>query len=314
LWRRFLRITPVYLLTVAIALVLIESNHHLGIGDQLATILMLNTYVDRALPAGLTQMWSLGAEVAFYLALPVLMLVGLGRGRRLVPARVLALLLALVGGTFWWHLSGAARVGQVSPGVPQLWLPAYLSWFAVGIGLALVHVQSEQRRWLRTSRAARALGALPGSCWALACGLLLVAATPIAGPTMLAAPTSAQSLTKNVIYAAIGGLLVLSGIFANPDGAYARLLGSGVARRLGWISYSLFCLHLPVLHLVMWATGWPLFHGHGLLIWLLTVVASVVVADLSYRLVERPVLRLKGSHSGPAVEASTATTDTTTKH
>jgi peptidoglycan/LPS O-acetylase OafA/YrhL len=131
---------------------------------------------------------------------------------------------------------------------------------------------------------------------------------------MLAAPTSAQSLTKNVIYAAIGGLLVLSGIFANPDGAYARLLGSGVARRLGWISYSLFCLHLPVLHLVMWATGWPLFHGHGLLIWLLTVVASVVVADLSYRLVERPVLRLKGSHSGPAVEASTATTDTTTKH
>ena len=312
LWKRFIRIAPVYLLTVVIALVLIDRNRDLGFVDRLVTVLMLNTFVDPSLPAGLTQMWSLAAEVTFYLALPVLMLLAVGRRRRLRPRRVVVLLAAMVAIAAWWHLTGAAHVDRVSSGVPLQWLPGYLSWFAVGIGLALLHVQHERHGWPRVAPAVRALGALPGTCWAVAGGLLLAAATPIAGPTMLAAPTPAESLTKNLVYAAIGGLLVLSGIFADPRGGYARVFGSPTARRAGWISYSLFCLHLPVLHLVMWATGWPLFEGHGLAIWALTATASLVVADVAYRLIERPALRLKDIRTGPAADASTAASGTST--
>ena len=33
---------------------------------------------------------------------------------------------------------------------------------------------------------------------------MLISATPLAGPSMLAAPTPAESLTKNLIYACVG--------------------------------------------------------------------------------------------------------------
>jgi peptidoglycan/LPS O-acetylase OafA/YrhL len=313
LWKRFLRITPVYLVTVVVALALIASNRDRGPVDWLVTTLMSNTFVDPSLPAGLTQMWSLAVEVTFYLTLPLLMVVAVGRRPVLRTGRVLAVLAGMVAVAVWWHLAGAADVDRVASGVPQQWLPAYLTWFAVGIGLALVHTQLERGRWRRVSRAVRALGALPGTCWALAVGLLVISATPIAGPTLLAAPTSGESLVKNVVYAAIGGLLVLTGVFADTHGRYARAFGAPVARRLGWISYSLFCLHLPVLHLVMWVTGWPLFEGRGIEIWLLTAALSVVVADLAYRLVERPALRLKRLRTGPAAAASTAASGTSTR-
>jgi len=63
---------------------------------------------------------------------------------------------------------------------------------------------------------------------------------------------------------------------------------------------------------VMWATGWPLFEGHGLAIWALTATASLVVADVAYRLIERPALRLKDIRTGPAADASTAASGTST--
>lgn len=313
LWKRLLRIAPVYLLTVVVALALIGSNRRLGPVDWLVTTFMLNTFVDPSLPAGLTQMWSLAVEATFYLALPVVMLVAVGRRPTLRGARIVTVLAVLAGVSVWWHLHGAARVDRATSGVPQQWLPAYLTWFAVGIALALVHVQMEGGRWHRVGGAVRSLGALPGTCWALAAGLLVISATPIAGPTLFAVPTSGQSLTKNLLYAGIGGLLVLSGVFATPGGRYVRLFAAPAGRRLGWISYSLFCLHLPVLHLVMWATGWPLFEGRGAWIWLLTAAASVVVADLAYRLVERPALRLKRIRVGPAADASTAARGTITR-
>ena len=155
------------------------------------------------------------------------------------------------------------------------WLPAYLTWFAVGILLALVSVLHARRRARRGSRSrSSSLARQPGSCWAMVAGLLLVAATPLAGPTMLAAPTPAQSLTKHLLYAAVGFLIVLTGVFNDPRSRYTRCVGHPWGRRLGWISYGIFCLHLPVLHFVMWATGWTLFAGRGPQIWLLTVVLS----------------------------------------
>ena len=60
---------------------------------------------------------------------------------------------------------------------------------------------------------------------------------------------------------------MLTGVFAQPGSRYARR--DVAAGRCGtWlISYGFFCLHLPVLHLVMWVTGWELFDGHCLQIW-----------------------------------------------
>ena len=293
LWKRFLRIAPLYVVAVAVALIFIEANAALSVGDRVSTVFMLNTFVNPSNPAGLTHMWSLAVEVCFYLVLPVLMLLAVGRRHKLRPWRVLTLLVLLTALTIWWHLDGAARVGEHSSGQPMEWLPAYLTWFALGMMLALVQVLHEQGTWSRLTAPIVSMGRSPGSCWALAAGLMLMAATPLAGPSMVAAPTPAQSLTKNLLYAGIGGLIVVSGVFTVSGSGYVRAFGHGLARRLGWISYGIFALHLSVLHFVMWATGWPLFRGHAISIWLLTVALSLVAAELSYRIVERPALRLK---------------------
>src|SRR6185369_14604912 len=81
LWKRFLRIFPVYALTVVAVLLLVDGNEGATPGDWLTTLLLGDVYVHARLPQGLTQMWSLAVEVSFYVVLPALMLVATGRSR-----------------------------------------------------------------------------------------------------------------------------------------------------------------------------------------------------------------------------------------
>lgn len=313
LWKRFLRVTPVFVVTVVLAMTFIAANRSARVAEWSSTLTMAAAFSDDGFPPGLTQMWSLAVEVSFYLALPLLMPLLLGRGRPLRPHRVAGGLALMVGVSVWWHVDGAARVGH---GRPLEWLPAYLTWFAGGIFLALVEVRHARGESGRIGSTLVSLSRQPGSCWALVAGIMLISATPLAGPTMLAAPTEAQSLTKHLLYACVGFLVVLTGVFNNPSSRYSRTFGHPIGRRLGWISYGVFCLHLPMLHFTMWATRWALFSGRGVEIWLMTVFLSLVAAELTYRVVERPALRLKGwgsigertstPASTPASEISTA--------
>lgn len=320
-WKRVLRIYPVYVVTVVVALTLVAGNAGSGARDWARTLLLADIYTRVELPHGLTQMWSLAVEVAFYAVLPLLMLAALGRrpGAGLRPARVVALLAALCLVSGWWHLDLADRVGAGSPGIPMTWLPSYLTWFAVGIGLALAHVLVQRDGAVRTPlRWLVALGRLPGVCWAAVVGLMLVASTPLAGPTLLFVATPAESLTKHLLYAVIGGLLVLTGAFAGP-GRYARVMSARFPRHLGHTSYSVFCIHLACLHLVMTAGDFVLFGGDGLRIWALTLGLSLAAAEVLYRLVERPANRLRNvrapwppwrraGNDQPSASATTATT------
>ena len=311
LLKRLLRIYPVYVVAVVAALTLLEENQDTDLREWVVTLLLANTFVDPHLPAGLSQMWSLGVEASFYLVLPLIVLAATGV-RRLRVWRVLLVLAAMSAVTVWWHLEAVARIAPEAVGSPQQWLPGYLTWFAVGIAIATVHVEATRGRVGRAGRAMLQLGRQPGACWALAGALMLVAATPVAGPVLLAPVAAAESLTKNLLYAAVGGLLVLSGVFAEPGGRFARWFGAPLARHLGRTSYSVFCLHLLLIDLIMAKTDWQLFGGHGVQLWLLTVLTSLLAAEVTYRLVERPALRLKRffpTRSGAAL-TSAATTGT----
>ena len=317
-WKRFLRIYPVYAVTVVIALALIDENRGVGAVQWVRSLLLVDIYTSSRLPQGLTQMWSLAVEVAFYLVLPLLMLVALGRDRGVPVRRVNGVLAVLVAVSVWWVLSLGDQVSEVSAGVPMTWLPAYLTWFAVGIGLALAHVLHQTHRASAPPlvRHLVTVAAMPGVCWSLVAGLLLIAATPLAGPSFLFVASPAEALTKHLLYAAIGGLLVLTGIFTVPGSRYVQTMSAPMLRHLGVISYSTFCIHLPVLHLVMAVTDYGLFQGHGLEVWALTVALSLVASEVLYRLVEKPGMRLGGvrppwsrtSTSQPSAAAQTTTT------
>jgi peptidoglycan/LPS O-acetylase OafA/YrhL len=308
-WKRFLRIFPAYVVVAVIALSLIDDNADLGPVDWLKTLTMTNIYFSEPLPYGLTQTWSLATEVAFYLVLPLLMLLAVGRGR-LRSRRVLVVLAGMVALNVAWLLDLSGRVPGNNPHVNE-WLPAYLTWFGVGIGLAMVQLTPEQPG--RVRRAVRELAASPGSCWTVAFGLLLVAGTSVAGPTLLVPASAEEALTKNLLYAAIAALVILPGIFAAPGGRYTRVMSHPALRHLGHISYGVFLIHMSVLQFVMWWTGYPLFGGHLFQIFALTLVLSLAAAEVLYRVVELPCMRLRnlGSRSTPA--ATTAETATSTR-
>ncbi len=308
-----LRGVPVYVVAVVAALLLLDENSTTGPRDWIVTLTFATTFVDPLPPAGLSQMWSLGVEMTFYLALPLIML--LATGRRWRPMRVLAVIALMVILCVWWHLEGARAADRISDGPPLQWLPAYLTWFAMGIALALAHVVRGHGGSPRAAAlAARVLdlGRQPGTCWTLAAGLMLVATTTLAGPVLLEPASPAQSLTKNLLYALIGALLVLTGIGAEGSSRFARVFSARPARHLGITSYSLFCVHLLILDLVAPALGYDLFEGHFWRLWAITLGASLIAAEVAYRLVERPTMRLKDLR-WPARRIGSATSGTSAR-
>jgi peptidoglycan/LPS O-acetylase OafA/YrhL len=316
-WKRFLRIYPVYAVTVVLALSLIPENRDIGPAGWLRALLMLDSFVSDLLPEALTQMWSLAVEATFYLVLPLLAVLVFGRGvPRVHPSRFVTVLLGMLAVSVTWHLwLGQELSGRVS-GVPMTWLPAYLTWFAVGLALAFVHVRLQEGQGGAVARFCASLGGMPGACWAAVAGLMLVAATPLVGPTQLFVASPAESVTKHLLYGAIGGLVVLTGVFAAPSGSYTRTMSHPLLRHLGHISYSVFCLHLPVLYFIFEWGDYELFRGHGLEVWAATVTVTLVLSELAYRLVERPAQRLRGVSprrrpSGGSQPTASAQADTT---
>ncbi len=300
LWKRALRIVPVYVVAVVAALVLLPGNRGASPALWAKTLLLSNIYVDDHLPHGLTQMWSLATEVAFYLVLPGVMWLALSRRRRGTPSRSrLGLVLAgLVALNVAWLLGLAERLDWGGSMI-GLWLPSYLTWFSVGMGIAAcdVHVQrQDQDAEVGSARfvsVVRQMGLAPGACWTAALAVFVISATPIAGPSSLTAPALGEAMTKNLLYALCAGLLVLPAAFADPRGRFIRVMSLPLLRHVGHISYGLFCVHLVVLELVARWRGMRLFEGGTVELFTMTLVISLVVSELLYRLVERPVMRLR---------------------
>lgn len=309
--KRALRVLPVYWVVSAAALVLLEQNHRGPLG-WLRTMTVTDLYFSHRLPAALTQMWSITTELAFYLVLPLLMLVWNRLTRCARSDAVVVSLVALSAGlsVLWvshpssWLAGGATFRDQ--------WLPTYLIWFAVGIALAHVHVHREQPRSERGFDLVGTVtrwGAQPGACWAVAAGAFLAAATPVAGPILPLIPaTASEIVVKTLLYAVIGGAIVLASAFAPASSRYLRVMSHPVGRHLGRTSYSVFCVHVGVLHLLDLTTSWDPFTGPAWVIFAATLGISLVLAELLHRFVEVPFMRLRPARRGRsrAVTASSA--------
>ncbi len=288
--RRALRILPVYWLAVVVAFVLLPENHGRGPREWVTNLLLLQTYPDRPLPAGLTQMWSLCAEVAFYAALPLFAWWLAGRRARRgepVGSRTDAVVLVSLVAVGW--LWTALAAGPLLPGAAHLWLPGYADWFAFGMALAVLHHRVSRGPRDGVARTLEELASAPGTCVVVAVLLFLLAATPLGGPKLLVLPTGWEAVAKHVLYGLSACWLLLPAVFAPPGGTpWTRLLSSRPLHLVGLISYSLFALHLVVLHVTFQMLGVRVFTGHFTTVWLVTVVSSLAVAAVSYRLVERP--------------------------
>ncbi|MEH3067423.1 MAG: acyltransferase [Aeromicrobium erythreum] len=311
-WKRALRVLPVYWVTVVLALLVVRQNRELGLDRWLQNLALVDLYREPALPEGLSQMWSLATEVAFYAALPLILVVLLGRRTHgLRVRRVLTLLsvLAVLSLVWTWAASIGGPLVPLGPWTTQA-LPAFLGWFAVGIAFAVVDVDRRHPLPGRPSRVARRLESVasaPGACWLLAAAVLVVASTPLGGAAGLFARTSSESLVRAVAYAVVAALVVLPSVFGDAETPYARWMAHPWLRHLGHVSYSLFCCHVIVLWVLFDRLDLTLFNASFPLVVVLVLAVSLPVSELLYRLVERPFLRLK--NLGRRTPAAT-TTDT----
>ncbi len=203
-------------------------------------------YLATMLHPGLSQMWSMAVEVAFYATLPALayLLLRVLCGGRWQPRRALAGLACLAAVSPLWIL--LVITTDVLPNSAGMWLPAHLAWFAGGMALAVLQT---------IGAGCRATAAVP-----LAVVLFLVAATPLGGSITGPDPVWAP-VAKSLLYAAIATLAVAPLVLGAPD-KYSRLLASKPMVWLGQISYEIFLLHVVCMALAMHLLlGWPLFTG-----------------------------------------------------
>lgn len=279
---RVRRIMPAYVVTVLVAFALyefraIEPNPgHTWPGllrNLTLTQIYSPNYVTAYMHQGLTQMWSLAVEVAFYAALPLLaylLLVLLCR-RRWRPGVLLVALTALGALSPLWLI--VIHTTDWLPSGAGLWLPHYLVWFVGGMILTvLVHNGSR----------CYAVLALP-----LAVAAYLVVSTPIAGRTDAPALDLGEDIVKVMFYAVIA-TLVVAPLALGDTGWYARLLSSRPMVWLGEISYEIFLLHVVVMEIAMVSVlRWQVYTGSVVVLFAVTLILTIPVAWLLHR-VTRP--------------------------
>jgi peptidoglycan/LPS O-acetylase OafA/YrhL len=293
LLRRAVRILPAYYVAVAVALLILprlttpEGAPVTG-SDWLHYLTFTQNYGRNWSRPGLTQTWSLATEAAFYLLLPILAKICLtGRWR---PVRALVLSAAV--GTL---VTGAWLVGMalgvVDDSRQETWLPTYAIWFSAGMALAVIHVALRTGTAPHWFRAVDGIGAAPGSCWALALALMVIAGTPVAGPRGVAVSSAGQIATRVLLQATIAVALLIAAAFG-PRTRTKALLQTRPARWLGDVSYGLFLWHLMVLEVFYARTGRPEFTGDPITTFVVVAGLGLVLATASYYLMERPLLRL----------------------
>lgn len=270
LWHRALRILPAYWLTVSCVFLLLPDAFGTRAQAIIANVFLAQIYVPEALAPGLTHLWSLCVEVAFYLVLPLIALAlrGLNRRKRIVVI-VAACLLSLG----WPFLPFVAATP--APGVAnlQIFPVSYLCWF--GIGLIAAELEGRVR-----------LPGLVWAYWALALVVAWVAAQPWFGPVGLVHPSPWEFLRRILAGTLFGALFLLPVAWGSVPELATRPM-----RLLGSWSYGIFLWHVPMLAWTFPLLGVLPFSGHFFPVLLLTTALTVPVAAASYYFVEEPVAR-----------------------
>ena len=207
----------------------------------------------------LLHTWSLAVEEQFYLVLPPLLMLLVGRWR-LARTRLAIALAALAAASFVWSVATLSR----DPQAAFFLLPSRAWEMLLGSLLATVPAATLDAipRRIRSLLGAIGFALVAGSIAAL------TEATPFPGPAALPA--------------VLGTVLIIA------SGGCSRSVNAVLSSRplvgLGLISYSLYLWHWPLIALA--ECYWAPLPATGLT---LAVAASLAAALLSWRFVEQPI-------------------------
>lgn len=262
--RRCARILPAYVVCVIAVLMLLPEAFGTPGHVTLATLTFTQIYLPQALAGGLTHLWSLCVEVAFYAVLPLLAAVVRDKAK---AARCGVFVgLALVG--WCWAL-----VPWPEPGVNfQIFPVSYLPWFAVGLLAAEWEGSVTVPRWMRFVS------------WPFALVVCWVAGQGWYGPQGLVHPSPVEFFLRIVAGTVFAALVLLPYTWGDEK----TILSTKPVVVLGTWSYSLFLWHMAVLSVVFPVVGVPVFGGQFFLVAAATLAVSIPVAAASYYFIEKP--------------------------
>jgi peptidoglycan/LPS O-acetylase OafA/YrhL/4-amino-4-deoxy-L-arabinose transferase-like glycosyltransferase len=295
LWRRTLRIYPALWVATLVAVYIFGFSPFTSTKDAFLHLGLVHIYDPGTVLQGpILQSWTLGTELSFYLFLPIYAAV-VGWIALHVRNRLRLELLgvaALYGVSLAWQLIVLASPGRLD-GMYMTWLPAWLDLFALGMGLAVVSA------WLtQTARPAPfALGRrwAPPVCWALAVVAFWAVSTQVGLPRSSIEYSRSEEMLRHLLYGATAFFLLLPGVFGPQDqGGIRRFLRWRVLAWLGLVSYGIYLWHeIWITQFFEW-TGDQFQQANFGQMLAVVLGLTIVTAAISWYVVERPMLRLKG--------------------
>jgi peptidoglycan/LPS O-acetylase OafA/YrhL len=279
--RRSLRIFPIYYLVLAAvtAAVLIFRPGTERAHAILADLPYLATYTANWVPitaVNLGIVWSLATEEQFYLVWPAV-------EKYLRPAAVLALLAVVifVNQLINFRVLDPYFFRLFGTGYQVLWI-LRTTFTPIALGVLLAHLLHEPDTYARLYR-------WLGSPWSplVTFAIFMSICEYISGDIAGTQRLSVQ----------LGMMLLLASLVIREDHVARGFLTLPPIARIGVVSYGLYLYHPWGIHVVREG-----FERLGIrdvgAFYLASVLASVLIAEASFRLIESPLLRLKGRFGG----------------
>ncbi len=248
---------------------------------------------------GISQSWSLATELSFYFFLPLFAtLTKRLTKNRSIDSQACFLLLFCLGLSSFSYLFRAivmtTATGQISWWATgaHLWMPSYLDTFSIGMAMAVISVWETKQPRIR--KITEFLLRKPHRWWIVGVLLFWFVSTQLNLPRGVEGSPWHQDLSthmiRQTIYWIIGACLLVPLVFkSKKPNKILDFFSTRTMTYLGSISYGIYLWHQGFLTWTHSWLSWPETTGNFFFLLGVSILGSIFVAGLSYRLLEKPL-------------------------